>query len=458
MLQLHLKKWFGTKAFYKQVMAIAAPLMLQQLIMSSVNLIDNLMVGQLGDAAIGGVGVANRFYMIANFGTLGVVSAASIFIAQFYGGKDGKRLKETFGFAVLGSYAIIVPFALAAILAPGTIIQFFTKDPVYITQGIAYLQIVGFSFLPLGITMSVASAMRSIGDTKVPLYANVTSVLTNAVFNYILIFGHFGAPALGVAGAAIATVIARFVESIILIAVLVRNDYPFKGKWKEMFFIPKKLAVTIFMKAMPLVSNELLWSGGMAMLLKIYASRGADVITAYAVTGTTSDLFFSLFGGMAGATTIIIGQKLGANQLEEARDNGYHLLTFGILLAVLFGFGIFACSYFVPALYDLTPTTHAMASNLTKIVAVMFWIYMMNAECYFILRAGGDTFSTMIMDSCFMWIVNIPVVATVAYFTNFNIYLLYIAGQLTDLLKMVVAFTFVRKEKWVKNLTELPDS
>lgn len=454
MQKLQMNRWFGTKTFYKQVLFIAAPLMLQQLIMSSVNLVDNLMVGQLGDAAIGGVGVANRFYMIANFGALGIVQAASIFIAQFFGAKDYKHLRESFGFAIIGAYVVLIPFTLVAIAFPQVIVGFFTKDPAYIAQGVAYLRIVGYSFLPLGITVPISSALRSIGETKLPLYANATSVATNAFFNYILIFGHLGAPSLNVAGAAIATVIARVVESMLLIIFVLRGNYPFKGKLSEILHVSKKLSAQISLKAYPLVVNEVLWSTGMAMLLKLYAERGADVITAYAVTGTTSDLFFSLFGGMAGATTIIIGQKLGANELEEARANGYQLLTFGIILAILFGFGIFACSFIVPPLYDLSPTTHQMAANLTRIVAVMFWIYMINAECYFILRAGGDTFSTMVMDSWFMWFVNIPVVAAVAYLTDVNIYFLYICGQSTDLLKMAVAFTFVRKEKWVKNLTK----
>ncbi len=452
-MKLNFEKWVGSTAFYKKVLLIAAPLMLQQLIMSAVNLVDNLMVGQLGDAAIGGVGVVNRYYMIANFSAMGLAAAASIFISQFYGAKDNRHLRMTFGYALIGVYLIIIPFTVFSLIAPQWIIGFFTKDVSYHLEGVRYLSVVAYSFLPLGLTIVISSALRSIGETKIPLYANILSVFINAGFNYVLIFGHFGFPALGVVGAAIATVIARIVEGAVLLIVVIRKEYPFTGKLHELFQISPQLARNITLKALPLVVNELLWSGGMAMLLKLYATRGADVITAYSVAGTTSDLFFSLFGGMAGATTIIIGQKLGANELEEARKNGYHLLTFAMFLAFVFGFGIFACSYFIPNLYDLTPQTHELATNLIRVIAVMFWIYMMNAECYFVLRAGGDTFSTMVMDSCFMWAVNIPAVALVAYLTNFNIYLVYIIGQLTDLLKMTLALTLVHKEKWVHNLT-----
>lgn len=458
MFKFDKKKWIADRHFYKHVLIVATPLMLQQLIMSAVNLVDNLMVGQLGDAAIGGVGVVNRYYMIGNFSAMGIAAAASIFIAQFYGAKDNEHLKQTFRYAIFAVYTIIIPFTLFALFAPGSIVGFFTKDPAYMKQGIEYMTYAAYSFIPLGLILVISNSLRSIGEAKIALYTNVMSVLINAFFNYILIFGHFGMPAMGVAGAAIATVIARVVECIVLLVIVKKYDYPFKTKLSEMFHVSGELIKKITLKAVPLLMNELMWSAGMAMLLKLYAERGADVITAYSVAGTAGDLFFSLFGGMAGATTIIIGQKLGANQLEEAKANGYHLLSFAVLLSFVLGFGIFICSYFVPYLYDLTPETRELASNILKIMSVMFWIYMMNAESYFILRAGGDTFSTMLMDSCFMWLVNIPVVAAVTYFTKFNIYFVYICGQLTDLLKMMIALRFVRKEKWVKNLTDIQDS
>lgn len=453
-----LRKWLGTSQYYKQVLIIAVPLMLQQVIMSSVNLVDNLMVGQLGDAAIGGVGVVNRYYMIANFGANGFVSAVCIYIAQFFGANDEHHLKQTFRFSVFGTYAIIIPFTLFGIFAPELIVRFFTQDAAYVAQGVDYFRVVVYSFIPAGITMIIAGAMRSCGEIKIPLYANVAAVLINTVLNYMFIFGKFGAPAMGVVGAAVATLISRIVEGLILLYVLYRNNYAFKTKLCDLFDISKELSRKIIVKSIPLVTNEILWSSGMAFLLKLYATRGADVITAYSVAGTTSDIFFSLFGGMAGATTIIIGQKLGANKLDEARENGYHLITFSTILAFVFAFGIYGCSYIVPNLYDLTPETKMLATNLIRVIAVMFWIFMLNAECFFIMRAGGDTKATLLMDSCFMWLVNIPSVAAIAYLTDLNIYYVYVTGQATDLLKLFVSMRFIRKEKWVKNITHVEEA
>ena len=301
--------------------------------------------------------------------------------------------------------------------------------------------------------MVIANALRTIGETKIPLVVNMVAVFTNCFFNYIFIFGHFGAPAMGVVGAALATLISRVVECVLLVLILLRYDFPFKTKIVDLFKIEFDLVKRITIKALPLLVNEVLWSCGMAMLLKLYATRGADVITAYSVSGTVTDIFFSLFAGMAGATAILIGQRLGADKLEEAKAHAYHLIFFAVVLAMIFGAMMFVSSYFIPSLYDLTPHTHELASNLIRVCGLLFWIYMINTEIYFILRSGGDTKATLLMDSCFMWGINIPIIAVFAYLTNFSIYVVYIAGQLTDLLKMCISVYFFKKENWVKNLT-----
>lgn len=450
---MNFRKYIGDKAFYKETLSVALPLMLQQLIMCSVNLVDNLMVGQLGDAAIGGVGVANRFYMIANFSVNGFIAATAIFIAQYFGAKDDDHLKQTFRFSIWGAIALMAIFTLVSLFNPTLIISFFTNDIAYISQGDAYLQMVAYSFLPAALTMVLASALRTIGETKIPLKVNMIAVFTNCFFNYIFIFGHFGAPAMGVVGAAMATLISRSLECCILLVIIWRYDFPFKTKINDIFKIEFKLMERITIKAVPLLANEILWSCGQAMLLKLYATRGADVITAYSVSGTVTDIFFSLFAGMAGATAIIIGQRLGANKLEEAKVHSYHLIFFSIVLAVIFGILMFGSSFVIPGLYDLTPHTHELAANLIRVCGTLFWIYMINTEIYFILRAGGDTKATLLMDSCFMWLINIPLIAALAYLTDLNIYFVYIAGQLTDLVKMGIASYFFKRERWVKNLT-----
>ncbi|MBS3990805.1 MAG: MATE family efflux transporter [Erysipelothrix sp.] len=447
------KRFIAPSSFYKDVLVVAIPFMLQQLITSSLNLVDNLMVGQLGGIALGGVAITNRFFMIAVFATFGVTGAASIFIAQYFGAKDEENIKQAFRYSLTSVYLVLIPFVILGLIAPQSVLGFFSQDPAILQVGGEYIRIVAFAFIPLGLTFALASAMRSVGETKIPLYISIVAVSMNAILNYILIFGHFGFPRLGVAGAAYATVISRTFEMIAMLISLKIKHFSFSTKVSQIFHISKYNLKTITIKALPLTINEFLWAGGMATLFKLYATRGSEVIAGLSIASTTADLFFVLFGGMAVATTVMISQPLGANELDEARSRGYYMLGFSAVLALLLGSVMFFSSMIVPQLYDVTLIEREIASSILRIMSVMFVIYMSTAECYFILRAGGDMKSTLIMDSVFMWVVNVPVVFVVAYYTNWPILAVYLAGQSTDFLKLMVSYALVKKEKWVKNLT-----
>jgi len=450
---INLNKLKENKTFYLRVLALAVPFMLQQLIGSSVNLLDNLMVGQLGDAAIAGVASANKYYMIAMFGIMGLGGAASIFIAQYYGAKDEEHVKQSFRYSLIAAYVIILPFVVLGLFFPETIIRFFTTDAAVVAQGTAYLRIALLTYIPMTFSMTVGNAMRSVGETKIPLYTSIAAILTNAFFNYCLIFGNFGFPRWGVQGAAVATIIARVVEVIVLAIVLHKKHFIFNTKIKDLFKISSKLEKAITLKAIPLTTNEIFWSSGMSLLFKFYSTRGTEVMAGMSISGTVGDIFFTLFGGMTVATTVIISQALGANKLEEARKDAYKLLHFSQGLAVFVGLLMFGVSYIVPHWYDVTAVSMQTAETFLKIQACIFWLYMSNAQCFFILRAGGDTKSTLLMDAVFMWLVNLPVVGAVAYFTDWNVYAIYLVGQSTDFLKFFFAYGLVKKEKWVKNLS-----
>lgn len=456
-LKKFFNKYIGDSQFIKEVLIVAIPLMLQSLITTSVNLVDNLMVGQLGDAAIGGVAAVNRYYMIGMFGTNGMIAAAGIFIAQFFGAHDENHMKQSFRFSILTAYLIILPIFMLAFFFPEMILHFFTNEQEVITLGIDYLRLACFSFLPTGLSLAITGALRSIGEAKFPLFVSICSVATNTFFNYCFIFGNFGAPAMGVVGAALATLIARLVEMSLLLAALYKWHFPFKTKVFEIFHINSQLAKRILVKAAPLAINEILWSGGMATIFKLYGTRGQEVLSGYSVSTTTTDLFFTLFQGMMIATTVMVSQRLGANKLDEARDNAYRLVGTSASIAIAVSFLMYGASYIIPDLYSISPKALEVAQNMIRIQSICFILYTMNTQNYFILRAGGDTKSTLITDSCFMWFVNIPLLAVIAYLTDINIYLMFILGQSTDLLKLFISTYLVRKEKWVVNLAQHPE-
>lgn len=448
-----LQKFIADKAFYKHVLLVAIPLMLQQLVTSSVNLVDNLMIGQLGDASLGGVASSNRFFMIGLFSVMGILAASAVFIAQYYGAKDEVNMKEAFRFSLLSSSLITAIFFIIAFFFPQVVLRFFTDDISILAEGTKYIKIAAISLIPFALSIALSSSMRAIGETKIPLYVGIFAVFTNAFFNYVLIFGHFGFPRLNIEGAAIATVISRVVEMIILVIVMKYKAFPFTTKVKDILQISIKNVKKISFKAFPLMTNELLWSFGMATLFKFYATRGIEVIAGLSIASTTADIFFVLFGGMSVATTIMISQPLGANEIEKAKKQGYYMLGFSSALAVLFGLVMFGSSYIIPLFYNVSPASQLVASTILRIQSFMFWIYMATAQCYFILRAGGDMKSTLMMDAGFMWIVNIPVVGIFTYFTGVNIFQLYIIGQSTDFIKLMFAYKLIKKERWLTNLT-----
>lgn len=447
------KRFIAPTSFYKKVLLVAIPFMLQQLITSSLNLVDNLMIGQLGGIALGGVAITNRFFMIAIFATFGVTGAASIFVAQYFGAKDEENIKQAFRYSLISVYLVIIPFIALGLIAPQSVLGFFSQDVAILQAGSEYIRIVVFAYIPLGLTFALASAMRSVGETKIPLFISIVAVSMNAILNYVLIFGHFGFPRLGVAGAAYATVISRSFEMIVMLGSLKIKQFSFSTKISQIFHISSYNLKKITIKALPLTINEFLWAGGMATLFRLYATRGSEVIAGLSIASTTADLFFVLFGGMAVATTVMISQPLGANDLEEARNRGYYMLGFSAVLALFLGSLMFFSSMIVPQFYEVTQVEREIASSVIRVMSMMFVIYMSTAECYFILRSGGDMKSTLIMDSVFMWVVNVPVVFVVAYYTNWPILAVYLAGQSTDFLKLLVSYALVKKEKWVKNLT-----
>ncbi len=451
-------KFIGDKAFMKAALVVAVPLMLQQLITGSVNLIDNLMVGQLGDYAIGGVAAVNRYYMIATFGTNGLVAAASIFIAQYYGANDPQHMKQSFRFAIDSAMIVMIVFSFLGAFFPSVIVGFFTNDPNVIEFGVNYLRVAALSFLPYGISLAISNSIRSVGETKIPFYISAIAVVVNTILNYCFIFGKFGFPNMGVVGAALATYIARIVELILYLVALKLGDYQFKTRVFDLLKMSRHLIERILVKAAPLALNEVLWSFGMAMLYKFYATRGPEVLSGYSIASTVGDLFFILFGGMAAATTVLVAQKLGAGELDKAKDNAYKLLGFSVILSFFFGVMMFLTSFIVPYLYSkVSMEAKYTAVTFLQIQACLFWIYMIVTQCYFILRAGGDMKHTLILDSVFMWTINIPLVAIITYYTNLPIFVLYLIGQSTDVVKMFLAFHLIKKEKWVNNLTTVKD-
>ncbi|MFA7106768.1 MAG: MATE family efflux transporter [Candidatus Izemoplasmatales bacterium] len=449
---MNIKSMIGDKKFYKALFAISFPIVLQQLLTSSLQLIDNLMVGSLGELAIGSVSVVNQLYFVIILITFGALGGAGIFTAQYFGSGEIDKLKQTFRFKLIVALMLVILSLLVFSLLGEFLIGLFTDNPVTVSGGVDYLNIVKWSMLPWAFSIAISTTFREIGITKPLLGISVIAIITNTLLNYLLIFGHFGFPAMGVEGAAYGTFFSRIVEFLLMFFLLVKKGKIFNTKIKDVFRINNFILKAIIVMAIPLLLNEFFWSMGQTMFLQSYSTRGDSALAAMNITSAISQLVFVTFGGIGTGIAVLVGNTLGKNDLDLAKDNAKKVIAFAVAFAFLTGALLFILSFFILDLYDISQTTKAIAKQNIRINAIFIPVFSFNVSMYFTLRAGGDTRSTMLMDSGYMWVVQVPLIFALARLTNLNVVLMFLIVQLLELPKSVFALSRYRKENWVRNL------
>jgi len=452
---MKLKKFFGTKQFYKEAIMIALPIMLSQFVSSFVNLIDNVMIGSVGATALTSVTVANKYYMIFNSTMFGFCGAAGIFIAQFYGAKNNKRCQDVFNINVIFCLLAASIFTFFAAVCPQFILGLFTKTPEIMTLGLDYLDVIKYSYIPTSLSFTLMMALRAVGINNIQLKIGLCTVATNTCLNYCLIYGKFGFPVLGVRGAAIATLTARIVEVVIYSLVLLRKKHFFSFDRYGLCHLDFKLLRKMIGRAIPLTANEILFSVALALIFKSYMRVDEYLVASITVVDTVVNIAFIIFGGLSSAVSIMIGKRLGANQLQEAKDNALKLVVFGALVGASIGVVMLIVSPYIPLIYNLDePINHAITS-LLRIKGILVPVYVVNVCGFFIMRAGGDAKSTLIMDSGFLWVVNVTTAILLSSFTNISLVALYTIIEGLDFVKMFLCIYFLKKGKWVRNLTDI---
>lgn len=463
------KKFIGDKKFYKMALLIAVPIMIQNGITNFVSLLDNLMVGRIGTEQMSGVAITNQLMFVYYLTIFGAISGASIFGAQFYGQGDKEGVRHTFLFKLLISLILTV-IALGVFTAAGEklIYLYLHEDATNLDIdktlefGKEYLKYALIGLVPYVISQCYAGTLRDCSETKLPMAASTIAVFVNLVLNYILIFGKFGAPVLGVAGAAIATVISRFAELfIILFFVHVRKKETgyrnvFSGVYRSLK-IPGNLMLKITIIGLPLLVNEALWAAGKAFINQCYSMRGLEVVAAMNISTTIENLFNIFFMAMGSAVAIIVGQLLGAGKAEEAIDQDRKLIFFSVVSCFLIGFVLILVSPFIPRLYNTEPVVQKLATQLIAISAVFMPLNAFNHAAYFTMRSGGKTFVTFLFDSVYVWVVNIPLAYVLAYHTGLPIQIMFFCCLGIDFVKCVVGFVMIKKRVWVNNIITKKD-
>lgn len=457
------KKYFGDRAFYKTVLAIALPIMLQNGITQFVGMLDNIMVGRVGTEQMTGVSIANTLFFVFNLTIFGAVSAAGFFTAQFFGTGNHDGIRYAFRFKVLFSL-LLTAVGIFVFLQYGDVLVMLylrgkgSAEEISASLGYAreYLRIMLLGLVPYALAQCYASTLRESGQTVVPMLAGIVSVLINLLFNSLLIFGLLGFPKMGSAGAAIATVISRFAELGIVLLWTHRNadKHPFiRGAYRSAR-IPKALTVQMIHKTLPLIMNETLWAGGMAMLTQCYSTRGYHVVAANNIASTLFNVFSVAFLAMGNSIGIIVGQLLGAEKYEEAKDTNRKMIVFSFLICAVTGAAMSACSPFFPKIYNTTDEIRSLATALILLTVPGMLIDSIAQACYFTLRSGGKIFITILFDSMFVCLVTVPLALVLTYFVHLPILPLFLICQLVNIFKCVIGLMMVKKGIWIKNIVK----
>lgn len=456
-----LRRFIGNKAFYKMVLAIAVPIMIQNGITNFVGLLDNIMIGQIGTEQMSGVAIVNQLFFVYNLCLFGGVSGAGIFTAQYFGQKNDEGIRQTVRFKL---WMVTVITALTIILfvtCGGSLIELYlqgegTAESALSTlhYGRQYLWIMLFGLPPFMMVQVYASTLRECGQTILPMKAGVTAVFVNLVLNYILIYGKLGFPALGVQGAALATIIFRYVEAAIVLIHTHRHKdaNPFIEGLYSTLKVPGYLVGRILVKGSPLLFNETLWAAGMAMLAQCYSVRGLNVVAAQNISNTINNVFNIVFIALGDSVAIIVGQLLGAGKMEEARDTDNKMIAFSVFCCTCMAAVMLLLAPFFPMLYN----TNEEARELAKYFIIITALFMpQNAflhASYFTLRSGGKTVITFLFDSVFIWCVSVTIAYTLSHFTALPVLAIYALVQVGDWIKCLIGFILVKKGVWLQNI------
>lgn len=449
--------------YYKRMILIAIPIMIQNGVTNFVSMLDNIMVGRVGTLEMTGVSIVNQLMLVFNLCIFGAMSGAGIFTAQFFGKKDNQGVKSTLQYKLVSSILITILGLGVFILLGDILISAYLQgdaSPEDISSVMefsrSYLKIMLIGTLPFALSQAYASTLRETSDRILPMIATISAVLVNLVFNYFLIFGKFGFPCLGIEGAAIATVLSRFVElAILIIFTHTRKDkYPFiKGVFSSTGLTKKEIKkITII--TLPLLINETLWSAGMAMLNQCYSIRGLDVVAAVNIVSTLSNVFNVSFIAFGSAVGIICSQMLGAGKKQQAQKASEKLLVFSVFVVTLIAVVMAFISPVFPKIYNTTEQVRSIAASLILVVACFFPVMAFTNACYFTLRSGGKTFITFLFDSGFVWTISVPIAYILSRFTSIPIVPLYALVQAADIIKCVLGYTFMHKGIWLNTVVE----
>lgn len=464
MLKEFRRKFIGDRKFYKYIICLALPMIAQNAITSFVSFLDNIMVGKIGTEQMSGVAIVNQLIFVFNIAIFGAVSGAGIFGTQFFGKGDYEGQKFAFRFKM---YATIVITTIALILfhfAGTELINLYLTDNgdvgdigLALRYGEEYLGVMMIGLVPFALGQAYINSIRETGHTVIPMIAGIVAMLTNLVLDIVLIFGIDGyIPAMGVKGAALATVISRFAEFVIVIVWTHTHKYknPYiKGAYKG-FSIPSGILRDILITGTPLMANEFLWAAGMATIVQCYAVRGLEIVAAQNISSTITNLFNVVYIQLGVCISIVVGQRLGAGLIEEAKDVARKMIFFCVVACAFVSIIMIFVGGFFPNIYETEESIKDLARTFITISAVIMPVCAFCHCSYFTLRSGGKTIITFLFDSVYTWVFVIPVATILAKYTSLGIALVFFLVQSLEFIKAIIGFFMVKSGIWLNNIVD----
>ena len=458
MLEKFHRKYIGDRNFYKRSIALALPMIIQNAVTNLVSFLDNIMVGQLGTEQMSGVAIVNQLIFVYNLAVFGAVSAASIFGAQYFGKGNHKGHMYSFRFKLYAALAVTALTILLFVTNGESLISLYLTDTsgsdatgAALQYGLQYLIIMMAGLIPFAVNQSYATNIKETGQTLLPMIASFVAVGSNAILDYLLIFGIGPFPELGVQGAALATVIARYIEALMIIiwahSHREKNRY-LKGAYTG-FGIPTDELKAIIIKGLPLMMNEVLWAAGMTAVIQCYSVRGLEVVAGLNIATTITNLFNIIYIQLGACISIVVGQYLGAGELEKAKDADNKMIVFSVFCCVIVAVCMLFMGRFFPQIYNTSEEIRALATSFIAVSAIIMPFCSFSHASYFTLRSGGKTMVTFLFDSVFTWIVVVPTAFLLAHFTGLGIVSVYFLVQATELIKVVIGYFMVHSNVWL---------
>jgi putative MATE family efflux protein len=454
-LKLKFSGLFRDKLFYKNLFTVAVPIMLQNLVSSFVNIVDTVMIGRLGTVEIAAVGLGNQVFFFFNIILFGICSGGAIFIAQFWGKQDIQGIRKNTGLCLILNTMVALIFTTLILSMPEKIIGIYSRDPAVIEAGTGYLRTLAPSFIPFGISFVFVITLRSVEKVRLAMVTTVIALSINVIMNYFLIFGAGSIPAMGVSGAALATVIARFSEMIIIVTVSYVKGYAPAGNIRELMGFTSSFTARFFRIVMPVIINETLWSLGVTMQNVIFARTNTNAIAAYNITSTFSQLTWVVFMGLGNGVAVLIGKKIGEGEEKTARDYANRITIFMPLLGACAAIVLIPLSKLIPLIFNVNPQVFSFIAFMFIILCCTYPFRAFNMGMVVgICRAGGDTIFCAIYDLIVMWLITLPAAAVASFVFHVPVWLLYLIVSCEDVLKMLLGLWRLKSGRWLHNVTE----